>query len=152
MSGALTFASGLLEGLDKFEAGQTRSQLYRANQQIAIAQARSEAQAGAYNESMVRLRGQALEGQQIANIGANNLQQAGTPSQVVAGTREINEMDALQTRNNALRRAWGFQVQGVSDAFQAAQASRAGTSVALESILTGGAKGMSQADAAGSWL
>lgn len=150
MSAGLTAAAGLEKGVAFFEAGQTRSRLLQANEQIASEQAQSEARAGAYNESAVRMRGAAVEGQQIAQIGASGLQQGGTPSQVVAGTRMVNEMDALQTRNNALRRAWGFQVQGVSDAFQAGQASRAAVSESFGSILSGGAKAYEEYNKSGS--
>lgn len=150
--GALSFLAGLGEGVSAYETGRTRSLLYRSNTAIATEQARSEEQAGAYNESMVRLRGAALQGQQVAQIGANNLQQAGTPAQVVASSAMVNEMDALQTRNNALRRAWGFEVQGVSDAFQSGQAARAGDFTAAGSILTGGAKAFKEYNDTGSWF
>lgn len=152
MSAGLTAAAGLEKGVAQYEAGETRAKLLRANQDIANEQAQSEAAAGAYNESLVRMRGAAVEGQQVAQIGANNLQQGGTPSQVVAGTRMVNEMDALQTRNNALRRAWGFQVQGASDAFQATQAARAGVGEAFGSILSGGAKSYEEYNKAGSFF
>lgn len=152
MSAGMTAASGLMQGVGAYEAGQTRSQLFRANAQIAGEQAQSEAQAGAYNESAVRMRGAAMEGQQIAQIGANNLQQTGTPAQVVASARMVNEMDALQTRNNALRRAWGFQVQEASDNFQSKQAATAGDFSAAGSILTGGAKAYDQYKSTGTWF
>ena len=132
------------------EATLTTS-LYRANAGIAAAQYQSEAAAGAYNESQVRRRGEALEGQQVAQIGANNLQQSGTPSQVVASTRAVNEMDALQTRNNALRRAFGFQVQQVSDLKQAQIAKTSGDFNAIGSILGGGSRAYDESIKAGGW-
>lgn len=152
MSAGLTAAAGLEKGVGQYEAGQARSRLYNANAQIAGAQAQSEAQAGSYNESIVRMRGQAMTGQQIAQIGASGLQQGGTPSQVVASTAGINEMDALQVRNNALRKAWGFQVQEISDQFQAKEAGRAGTGEALGSILSGGAQASKQYNSTESWF
>lgn len=152
MSAGLTAASGLMQGVGAYEAGQTRSQLYRTNAQIAGEQAQSELAAGAYNESAVRMRGTAMEGQQVAQIGANNLQQTGTPAQVVASARMVNEMDALQTRNNAMRKAWGFQVQEASDAFQSKQAATGSYFSAAGSILTGGAKAYEQHNSTGSWF
>jgi hypothetical protein len=144
--------TALASGVSHYEEGETRSRLYRANEDIARRQAVSEEEAGAYNETMVRMKGQALEGQQVAQIGASNLQQGGTPAQVVASSRMVNEMDALQTRNNALRRAWGFEVQGASDAFQAGYAQRAGDLNAGGAILTGGAKAMDEYNKTGSWF
>lgn len=152
MSAGLTATAGLAQGVGAYEAGQTRSQLYQANAGIAAEQAQSERMAGAYNETAVRMRGQAITGQQIAQIGSSGLQQGGTPSNVVASTAAINEMDALQTRNNALRRAWGFQVQQTSDQFQAGMVGRAGTEQALGSILGGGAKAYDQYNKSGSWF
>lgn len=152
MSAGLTASSSLLGAVSKYEAGEERSRLFGANQEVANRQAQSEQEAGAYNEQVVRMRGQALEGQQIASIGANNLQQGGTPAQVVAGSRMVNEMDALMTRNNALRRAWGFQVQGFSDALQSSFAQRSAESGAADSILSGGAKAYGEYEATGRWF
>ena len=152
MSAGLTGASSLLSGVAQYEAGETRSNLYRGNEGIAIAQAASEVTAGNYNAGQIQRRGAALEGQQIANIGANNLQGGGTPSQVVRSTAEVNEMDVLTTRNNAMRRAWGFSVQGASDALQEGFAKSAGTSNAIGSILGGGARSYTEATAAGGYF
>lgn len=152
MSSGLTASSALLSGVSRYEAGEERSRLFDANADIAKRQAQSEAEAGAYNETMVRMRGAALEGQQTAQIGANNLQQRGTPAAVVASSRMVNEMDALQTRNNALRRAWGFEVQGLNDRTQASFAQRSGEFGAVDSILTGGAKAYEQEQATGKWF
>lgn len=152
MSAGVTAAGGLLQGVSQYEAGQTRSNLFKANAAIATAQGQSEAEAGATNANMIRMRGAALEGQQVANIGANNLTQGGTNAQVVASSAAINELDALNTKNNALRRAWGFEVQGASDAFQEKQASEAAPLNAAGSILAGGSKAYKEDQAAGSWF
>jgi len=151
MSAGLTGAGALMGGVAQYEAGQERSSLFRANAGIAMQQAQSEAAAGAANEESVRMHGAALTGQQTANIGANQLQQGGTPSQVIAGTAAVSEMDALRTRNNALRRAWGFQVQGASDVAQEGFVKSAGDYNAVGSILGGGAKAYGQSQAAGGW-
>jgi hypothetical protein len=152
VSAGLTAASGLYGGVTQYEAGQERSRLFNANADIASRQAISEEAAGAFNESMVRMRGKQVEGQQVASIGANNLTQGGTNAQVVASTAAVNELDALTTRNNALRKAWGFRVQQASDEQQAGFAKSAGIGSAVGSILTGGAKGYSESNAAGSWF
>lgn len=152
MPADLSLAAGFFGGVGAYEAGQTRSLLYRANASIAAQQAQSEREAGAYGEQMVRMRGAALQGQQIAQIGASNLQQAGTPSQVVASSAMVNEMDALQTRNNAMRKAWGFQVQGISDTFQSKQAATGGIFSGVGSILSGGARAAEQYNQTGSFF
>lgn len=150
MSAGLTGISALEQGIGQYEAGRERSSLFRANADVARQQFQSEAQAGAYNETAVRMRGQAMEGQQVNQIGGSGLQMRGTPTQVVGSTAEINEMDALQTRNNALRRAYGFEVQGMSDTLQSEMASRAGLNQGLDSILSGGGKAYQQYNSTGS--
>lgn len=152
MSAGLTAAGGLYGGVSQYEAGQERSSLFRANADIASRQASSEEAAGAFNENVVRRRGAQVTGQQVAAIGANNLTQGGTNAQVVASTAATNELDALTTRNNALRKAWGFKVQEASDEQQSAFASSAGTGNAIGTILGGGAKAYTQSQAAGGWF
>lgn len=152
MSAGLTGASALFGGVSQYEAGQERRTLFNANAGVAARQAQSEEAAGAANELAVRRKGAAIGGEQVANIGANNLQQAGTPAQVVASTAAVNEMDALTTRNNALRKAWGFRVQQASDIQQADYAQKAGEFAGAGTILTGGAKAYTQEQAAGSWF
>lgn len=152
MSAGLTGASALLGGVSQYEAGQQKSSLYRADVGIAAAQAQSEDAAGSYNMNATLMKGAATTGQQVAQIGAGNLQQRGTPAQVVASSAEINEMDALQVHNNAMRRAWGFRVQGASDQVQEGNAKSAGDFNAAGSLLSGGAKAYTQDNAAGSWF
>ena len=152
MSAGLTAAGGLFQGVAQYEAGQEKGSLYRANAGIAGQQFASEMQAGSENEERVLMKGQQQTGQQVAQIGASILQQRGTPAAVVASSAAANEMDALTTINNARRRAYGFQVQQVSDLKQATLAREAGDFNAGGSILAGGAKAYDQEQKAGSWF
>jgi hypothetical protein len=152
MSAGLTAGAELFSGVSRYEAGATRARLFDANAAIADRQAQSEAQAGAYNEELVRMKGEAVEGQQVAQIGASGLQQKGTPTAVVAGTRMVNEMDALQVRNNALRRAWGFEVQGASDRTQAQMSREAGFFGGVGTVIGGGAQAYGQYRQTDSWF
>jgi len=152
MSAGLTAAGGLYQGVAQYEAGQERGSLYRANAGIAAQQFASEVKAGSENEERVLMKGEQQTGQQVAQIGASNLQQRGSPSQVVSSSAMINEMDALTTINNARRRAYGFQVQEVSDQRQASMARSAGDFNAAGSILAGGAKAYDEEQKAGSWF
>lgn len=152
MSVGLTEEGALIKGIGAYEAGQERGSLFRLNEDIANKQAASEFAAGAYNANAVGMRAKAIEGQQVATIGASNLTQAGTPAQVVAGTAAINEMDRLQVLNNAARKAWGFEVQGESDRLQAGFARRAGTNEALGTILGGSAKAYTELQNGGTWF
>lgn len=152
MSAGLTESNALLAGVSRYEAGQERSRLFGANAEVARRQAESEAEAGAYNASIIRMRGAARVGQIETAFGANNLQQKGTPSAVAASAAGLSELDALTTQNNALRRAWGFEVQGASDVVQERMSQEAGIEGGIGSILSGGAEGYTQYTKTGSWF
>lgn len=120
-----------------YSAGQAKGKLNDLNARIADEQAKSEMASGSYNANLVRQKGAKVMGQQIASIGANNLQQTGTNLNVVADTARANEADALQVQNNALRRAWGFEVQGVSDRFQGGIARQQGILSGIGDVVGG---------------
>jgi hypothetical protein len=152
MSAGVTAGAGLLSGVAQYEAGRTRSNLLRSNASVAGQQSQSELDAESRNEQALRMKQAAVTGQQVAQTGANNLQQRGSPSQVQQSTAEINETDILTMRNNAMRKAWGFQVQRASDTFQSEQAGRIGAFQGAGSILAGGGKSLEQYNATGEFL
>ena len=128
-----------IKAYSQIQAGNTKASLDTQNAAIADQQAKSEVNSGNVNANLMRQKGAQVTGQQISAIGANNLQQAGTPSQVVAGTAGATELNVLNTQNNALRRAWGFQVQGASDREQASLAKQGGMLSGIGSLASGGA-------------
>lgn len=117
---------GGVKAASVYQAGKTKDALEQANASIADQQAKSEMASGSYNANLARLKGKAIQGQQVSAIGANNLQQGGTNATVVADTAGAQEGNALQIQQNALRRAWGFSVQGASDRFQGNLAEQGG--------------------------
>lgn len=133
------WGTGLTAASD-IESSQTKAGLEDANALIAQQQAKSEMAAGSYNANLVRQRGQKVLGSMIASTGANNLQQKGTPVNNQADTARATELSALMTNNNALRRAWGFQVQGASDRYEAGMDRTAGVLNAAGAIV--GSKGV----------
>lgn len=121
-----------------YSAGQAKGKLNDMNARIADEQAKSEMASGSYNANLVRQKGAKVQGQQVASIGANNLQQTGTNVNVVADTARANEADALQVQNNALRRAWGFEVQEESDLTQGDMARKQGVMSGIGDLISGG--------------
>lgn len=132
---------GVIKGVASIAAGNTKDALERENAGIADQQAKSEMQSGAYNTNLAREKGAQIQGRQVSAIGANNLQQSGTPATVVADTARAQEANALQINNNALRRAWGFEVQDASDTFQGEQAKRGGMLSGLGDFIGAAGKG-----------
>lgn len=149
MSTGLGMAGLLVQGVSQYQAGQTRGMLNDVNAGIAQKQSESEIESGNYNANLIKLRGQQMQGQQVNAIGANNLQQTGTNTNVIADTARANEADRLTTLNNAMRRAWGFQVQGASDTFQGDLARRSGNFGLAGSIIGAGAKYETDSEARG---
>jgi hypothetical protein len=131
--------TGLKAGAS-IRSGNEKDKLEMANAGIADQQAKSELAAGGYNAGLVRRKGAQIQGQQIAAIGANNLTQGGTNANVVEDTAMKTEADALTTQNNAMRKAWGFQVQGASDRLQAGYAKSGGILSGIGDLAAGGAK------------
>lgn len=135
---AFTTAVGVgMKAAGDYNAGQAKGRLNDMNARIADEQAKSEMATGSYNADIVRRKGAKIMGQQVAAIGANNLQQTGTNATVVAETARTTETDALMTQNNSLRRAWGFQVQGASDRYQGQLDRSAGVMSGIGDIVGG---------------
>lgn len=135
-----TAAGGAIKAFSAIGAGNAKDALERQNENIAGQQARSEMESGAYNASLARKKGAAVTGAQVAAIGANNLQMKGTPTDVVASTAAAQEANVLAIQNNALRRAWGFEVQGASDRYQGQLAKRGGMLSGIGDLIGAGGK------------
>jgi hypothetical protein len=123
---AMDAAGGGIKAGAAFAAGSEKDALEKANAGIADQQAKSEMAAGGYNTDLARKKAAQIQGNQVSAIGANNLQQGGTNANVVADTAKAQEANALQIQNNALRRAWGFEVQGASDTLEGSLAKQGG--------------------------
>ena len=133
----MDLAGAAIKAGSSIASGNTKDALETANAGIADQQAKSELAAGSYNAGLIRRKGAITTGAQIAGIGANNLQQGGTNAAVVASTAGATELSALTTQNNALRRAWGFDVQGESDRFQGGLAKQGGILSGVGDLMTG---------------
>lgn len=133
-------AGGGIKAGATFAAGSEKDALEKANAGIADQQAKSEMASGAYNTDLARKKAAQIQGTQVSAIGANNLQQGGTNATVVADTAKAQEANALQIQNNALRRAWGFQVQGASDTFEGDLAKQQGILSGVGDLIGTGGK------------
>lgn len=131
---------GTLKAGSSIASGNTKDALEKANAGIADQQAKSEMESGGYNANLSRQKAAQIQGNQVAAIGQNNLQQRGTPATVVADTARAQEANTLQIQNNALRRAWGFEVQGTSDTFQGNLAKQGGILSGIGDLASTGGK------------
>lgn len=84
----------------------------RANAQIAEYQAGQAIQNGQTNVGTSRLRVAQVKGEQRAALAANGVDLGeGSATDVLASTDMLGDRDAATIMDNALRTAWGYQVQ-----------------------------------------
>lgn len=134
---------------------QQQAMVYQAavaknNQAIAEQYADAEVQKGARLEEAKRLETGQREGMIRAAVGASGIDvNSGSSVRLQEDTAKLGDLDALTIRNNSMRAAYGFRVQGLGYASQASldmmgaeSAGRAGTLGAWSSII-GGASSVS---------
>jgi len=118
----------------KMQKDSLRSQarLDEINARIMDGNARAAIERGTWEESRVKMRGTTLKNSQAARYAANGIDVAGSNSAlaVMTGTDVITEVDANQTRANAIREAWGqrFKAGDYRRAATSKRASAAGIS------------------------
>lgn len=89
-----------------------QAQVAQNNATVANMQASQEQLIGQQQEQTQRLQGAQVYGAQRAAMAANGVDLGeGSASNVLTTTDYMNERDALTIRDNAMRRAWGYQVQ-----------------------------------------
>lgn len=96
---------------------------------------------GAVAEQQQRARTRALMGQQKAALAANGIDiGTGTGSLLLTDTAGLGEFDALTVRNNAMKQAYGMNVQA-DNLLSEGKAARAGANMAsFGTALTGGSQ------------
>lgn len=141
MSAGVMMGAGMgMNAYSQYAAGQMSRKLSNANASIADRQSASEVQSGNYNANLSALRTSAIEGQQVNTTGANNLTVSGSALRMVGDTARAGALDALTIRNNALRRAWGFAVQGAGDRYSGAADAASGTLNAMGTFIGGASR------------
>ena len=147
-----TVAGAAMSAYGSYESGQAqRNQaLYQSavatnNQTIANQYAQTEIQRGQVLEQEKREQTAQMISSERATIGANGLDiNTGSPLRLQESVAKLGELDAQTIRNNALRSAYGYQVQGMNfgaeaglfDA-EAANAARAGNLGMWSNIMAG---------------
>lgn len=86
------------------------------NAKLANTQAQNANAMGSYQADQARIRGNLMRGQQIASFAANNVDvTTGSAADILGDTAMTTATDERQARINAAQRAYGFQVQSMSD-------------------------------------
>lgn len=109
------------------------------NAKIAGLQEKQTLEAGDLSASRTNLKTQQTTGAMRAAQGASGTD-VNTGSNVLARQSAdfAGKIDELTIRNNAMREAWGFKTQAISDTFQGQFAKMTATSQSEQTLLTGG--------------
>lgn len=117
--------------------------MYDANAGVARLQAGDALSRGHLAEQRHRIDTKRLVGSQRAALGAQGIDvNRDSALDVQADTMAMGELDALTIRNNAVREAWGYEVQAANYGNQAILAGRAGRTAFEGSLLTSGIRAL----------
>jgi hypothetical protein len=93
-----------------------QSQMANINAQIDETNAQAMLLAGQRAEQNVRLRAARIKSAQRVSMAANGIDlQSATAQNVLNSTDQLSEADALTVQSNALKAAFGYRTQAVSD-------------------------------------
>ena len=95
------------------DVAESQASLSDYNAQVADLQAKDALERGAEEESRFRIGVRDLVGKQRTGFAASGIDVGyGSAVDVQADTAFLGELDARTIRTNAMREAWGFNVQG----------------------------------------
>lgn len=116
-------AAGTLAGaFSSFMQGSANRRISRVNERMSEMQAKDAISRGKEAEDRLRRDVKQLIGTQKSAYAAQGVDVGvggDSASTVMADTAALGELDALMIRNNARREAFGFRMQGISQAGQA---------------------------------
>jgi hypothetical protein len=109
------------------------------NSQFAEMQARDAINRGEIKAGEVRKAGKQVVGAQKAALAAQGIDiSSGSALEIQQDTDRLNQLDAMQVRNNAWREAWGYKVEASQATAQGQMAMIAGKAKAKSTLMTGG--------------
>jgi hypothetical protein len=122
----------------KWQEAKQQAAVSKSNQYLAQYNAQSERRVGEDESQAVYRQRAQIVGEQRSRHGASDLGLAsGTPLELGEDTARQAEMDAVTARNNAARRAWGFEVEAAQHKFAAKAYKDSAKYLGLKPILKG---------------
>jgi hypothetical protein len=135
--GALV-AGGALKAYSEYTAGQTDAKVADANVKLAKASAADALATGATQAGQIRQKGSQVASEQKVALAASGVDPS-SAGNLFASTASTAELDALTARNNAAKKAWGFELEANAEEVKATMARRKSYLGPLGSVLgTGG--------------
>jgi hypothetical protein len=133
---SLIAASTAVAAYSQYQAGQSEAKVADANARLADRNASDVRQLGAAQAGQLREKGAQVEGEQKVALASSGVDvSSGSAANLFATTASTAEVDALTARNNAAKRAWGFDVEAATDRARASLARRKSFLGPLGSIL-----------------
>lgn len=109
---ALQVAGQVLQGRAEASAAKANAQIAANNAELARRERAAAIEAGKEEESSFRQKLRKIQGEQRVGFAASGVSLAsGSPADVLTDTAVLGELDALTIRDNAARRAFGFEVE-----------------------------------------
>jgi dienelactone hydrolase len=131
IAGALVSAAGI------YQQGQNAKKMSDYNADLTKVKADDALSAGAIAEDKQRAKVRQIQGAQTAQMGGSGgVIGEGNFGDILDQTSRFGELDALTTRSNALKAAWGLQTQANADTLQGALAANAGGVNAVGTLLS----------------
>lgn len=137
----LTAIGGIQQASAQRAAASAEAQAADQNARVAQQQAEQARQIGNIEEERQLRRVRAALGAQRAALAANGLDiNTGSALDLQAETAGFGAADALNLRANALRQAWGFEVDATNSKNRARAARAQGRNSAMGTLITTGAQ------------
>lgn len=142
---AMTIAGGVMQANAQQQQANFEAKAAEQNAKLADQQAKDSIAFGHMEELRHRYQVRQLLGKQRATFAANNVDPtSGSALDIAAETADFGEQDSLTIRNNAMRQAWGFQVDANNSRNAANFARYSGKQQAYATLLNAGAKAYGQ--------
>ena len=122
------------------QSAKSQANLARFNAKVSRLSARDAMLRGEVAQHRQRQKTAILAGRQKSLIAAGGADvDLGSAADVIQSTLVLGEIDAMQAMNNAMREAWGFEVQATQFDFAGSAALRAGRTAVAVSLIGGAA-------------
>lgn len=141
----MSVIGGGVSAYSQYQQGKYQNQVAKNNATVAGIKAQNELRSGAAEDQQQRWKIRALMGKQSSAIGANNVVgSTGTALEMLGETAMFGEVDLNTIRNNAARRAWGYDVEKSNSLAEGKLAKYGGKMGAFGTLLSTGAQAFGQ--------
>ena len=122
----------------QYQQGQFQEKVGERNAQVQDAKAQEAVRIGSIAEERQRTITRQTMGAQRAAMATTGLEvDSGSFGDILADTAKFGELDAQTVRTNALKEAWGLQIDATNSRLQGSMAGKAGKMNAAGTLLSG---------------